>query len=414
MCIFAALLSIGLVVKFKKPELGKIKLPSVYEIPFILIFLLLIIISVWRCFYLPASARDMLSGPEVMAKYAVSEKSMINSMFSVDLHTTNNYLKPPFVTSLQIIYKLFVSEIGQLWISVLFVSFIIWLYDLLRANLNPLIAGIILLFFITLPEVYAYTYLMLFDYSNMVFFFAGFYFLARYRSSRQFNELAFSALMFALATYIRTETLVLQYMAVPMLIYFFYKDKTPLKQTIKPLATFMMAPLFFYILCMTVFVKHYIPIHFDVSGEINKHLGDVSVFFERFSDMNSVLIFSDMGKTLYGYFIPMFIVVLIADIIFFRKQFSIEAKVALYGVLVVYIGMPLLGYLLPLVDLRNTTKRGLFKIFPLMVLYLRNSGSLIKLSTLINNWEFSKPKDEVDKRMPQVATTQSKGNAKKK
>ena len=77
---------------------------------------------------------------------------------------------------------------------------------------------------------------------------------------------------------------------------------------------------------------------------------------------------------------------LFAETIFFRK-FNRESRILLYGILVVYLGLPLLGYLIPLVDLTNTTKRGLFKMLPLMLLFMSNSNSLQFLSGKISVWE---------------------------
>lgn len=59
----------------------------------------------------------------------------------------------------------------------------------------------------------------------------------------------------------------------------------------------------------------------------------------------------------------------------------------LYGILVVYIGLAFIGYLLPLADLLHTTKRGMFKLLPLILIYYRSSPSLVKLSGIITNWE---------------------------
>jgi hypothetical protein len=52
----------------------------------------------------------------------------------------------------------------------------------------------------------------------------------------------------------------------------------------------------------------------------------------------------------------------------------------------VYLGLPFLGYLLPLLDLSNSTKRGLFKLFPLMLLYMGSCGLLTDLSRRIDKW----------------------------
>ena len=59
----------------------------------------------------------------------------------------------------------------------------------------------------------------------------------------------------------------------------------------------------------------------------------------------------------------------------------------LYAVLVVFIGLGLLGFLLPLFDLTDTTKRALFKILPVMLFYMASNGLLLRLSTAISRWE---------------------------
>jgi hypothetical protein len=72
-------------------------------------------------------------------------------------------------------------------------------------------------------------------------------------------------------------------------------------------------------------------------------------------------------------------------------------------VAVIYFGVPFLGYLLPLFDLGNTTKRALFKAIPLMVWYISNGGLFSFLSGKINNFELgiSKPISAVT--VPKVA-----------
>ena len=79
---------------------------GVYEIPFLLVITIIVFASVWRCFYFPPTPRDLTSGAEAIADYAVREKTMINSVFTVNVESTNNVFKPPFVICLQLIYKL--------------------------------------------------------------------------------------------------------------------------------------------------------------------------------------------------------------------------------------------------------------------------------------------------------------------
>jgi hypothetical protein len=46
-------------------------------------------------------------------------------------------------------------------------------------------------------------------------------------------------------------------------------------------------------------------------------------------------------------------------------------------------------------DIDNSTKRGLFKIFPLMLLYMANNKMLTTLSARITAWENLQPASEV-------------------
>ena len=89
---------------------------KLYEIPSLLVIAFMLFVSVWRCYYYPPTPRDLASGPEVIAEYAVKEKTMINSVFTVDLSTTNNQFKPPFIACLQIIYKYAGFPFGQVWL----------------------------------------------------------------------------------------------------------------------------------------------------------------------------------------------------------------------------------------------------------------------------------------------------------
>lgn len=383
--LFAIVSSIPLLLNFTKPKFSKLKLPALYEWPYIIIILLLVVVSVWRCFFFPPTPRDLLTGPELIAEYTVREGTMINSVFSVDLSTTNNIFKSPYITGLQIIYKFFVSPFGQTWLSILFVAFTLWLYSVARNRLHPLLAGFLIVCFLAVPELYAYTYMALYDYSNMVFFFAGFYFLAQYMENKRMNEFAFSAFLFGLATYIRTETLVLVVFIMPLLLYFWKEREKPVKSMLN-LGIFLGIPAIFFLICIYGFVKNFVPIPFDTTSQLNQSLADFSVLFQRFADLNVIILFSGESISVFGYFILIFCLVFLVDLLWLRK-FNKESRIALYGILVVYVGLPFLGYLFPLVDLANTTKRGLFKIFPLMLFYLCNSGVMLRISNQLKQIE---------------------------
>ncbi|NCX96310.1 MAG: hypothetical protein EBX41_07845, partial [Chitinophagia bacterium] len=374
--VIALLLSaIIVLIRLKAWKNGTINFDAVeiYEIPFFIAIGYLLFLSAWRCFYYPPIARDMTSGPEVMAKVALIEHHIINSLFAVDLDSTNNYLKPPFITSLQIIYKMFVQPIGQVWLSVFVVHFMLLISAILREKLHGVIVGLLMLMFLCMPEVFAYTYLMLFDYSNMIFLFLGVFFTHQYFEHKKGSYFAHAVFFYSIATYIRTETLILVVMVTPLILWHHFQSKQEWKSTAVRLAMLYVFPYIVYFLCMNIFVKYFIPIKYDVSSDVNKHLSDLSPFFLRLKEMSTVLLFPDFSKVAYnyyGYFPHFFTAILAVDICFMaiKRKIEPEAITALYGVVLVYVGLAFIGFLLPLADLTHTTKRGMFKIFPFMLL----------------------------------------------
>jgi hypothetical protein len=360
--------------------------PKLYELPFIIMIAFIIFVSAWRCFYFPPTPRDLTSGAEVIAEYAIREKTMINSVFSVNLESTNNVFKPPFITCLQIIYKYAGFAFGQVWLSTIVACFIIFLYQALSLSVHRIFAGLLVLFFMAIPEMFAYTFMVLFDYSNAVFFCLAVWFLYQFFQNQKRNYLAFAGLLMAIATYIRSETLILACLMVPAIVWHHYKNKTGIVKGLISSAFFVVPSVLAYIISITIFINRYLPVQYNIGELVNSHLGDLSPFFNRFSEINSQLIFSDMGVNYYGYFIYFFILLLILELVIKRKLAPVTRN-WLYAVLVIYLGFPLLGYLLPLLDLNNSTKRGLFKLFPLMLLYMANNSLLVSWSQKITKWE---------------------------
>jgi hypothetical protein len=359
---------------------------KLHEIPALALVVVLLSLSVWRCYYQPPTSRDLTSGPEVIAEYAVKEKTMINSVFTVNLETTNNQFKSPFIISLQVIYKLAGFPFGQLWLSTVVIGFIVFLYHALSITLHRLLAGILVVFFLAIPEMYAYSFMALYDYSNAVFFFLGIYFLFEFLKYRHFNSMLFAGLLMGIATYIRSETLVLTVFMLPAIVWNAFKDKTPVRQVIKAGSFFLLPTIVVYLISVSVYINHYLPVKYDVEGLINKDLLNLAPLYKRFIEMNTGLVFNAEGITHYSYFIFIFLAMLAAGLMMNDLSRAV-ARYWLYSILIVYLGLAFLGYLLPLLDLYNSTKRGLFKMFPLMLLYMGNNGFLIALSERIKRWE---------------------------
>ncbi|MET0463166.1 MAG: hypothetical protein ABW007_08425 [Chitinophagaceae bacterium] len=376
----------------------------IYEWPVMVCLVFIVAISVWRCFYFPPTPRDLTSGAEVIAEYATREKTMINSVFTVNLESTNNQYKPPFITSLQIIYKYAGFPFGQVWLSSIFICLLIFMYHGLRRYLHRSLAGILLIIFVTIPEMYAYTFMVLFDFSNAVFFFLSFYFLIEYFKRRKPACMALAGVLMGIATYIRSETLILAGLMSPVILIHHLRQKDSFRRILAS-GLWLIAPsVILYAISITLYFNLYLPVNYDVQGLVNTNLTNFSPLWERFKAMHTHLIFSEQGY--YAYLFYFFAIVLIADLLVSFRM-NRNSRNWLFAVMVVYFGMPILGYLLPLLDIDNSTKRGLFRIFPLMIMYMGTSTALRKLSSKLSNWEPGNTKKAV---IPAGQTNRISGN----
>lgn len=390
---------------FRSLKPGKIEMPALYEILFVVVYAALMVPSLWRCYYYPAYARDVLSGPEALSHYALIEHKISNSVFSVNLlESTPNLLKPPYITDLQIIYKMFVHPFGQIWLSILVISFLIWLYSLIREHLHPVLAGMVMLLFITIPELYGYTYVLLWDYSNMVFFFGGFYFIYQYLRTKEYNQFLFGVFMLGLATFVRLDTLIFIGLTTPLVLVYMYRDKIVIPRIAHSLGLMLAFPMVFYFVWVNIFVKYYLPVGTNLESELNP--GPVSMYFDWIGRINNELVFGGDNLQLYSYILYLFILILGVDIVAFRKKISKEAIFMLVGIAIIYFGMPLMGYFTKWFNI-TTAKRGLFKLFPLVIMYMCNSPLLIKLSEAIKAFEFPSAEEKQTKPVPVVKNTTS-------
>lgn len=406
-----ALLSIPTVMHVRREGMGSLRAALVptrfqiqpYEIPFWVLIGFLVFVSVWRCYYLPPTSRDALSGPEAIAEFAVREHTMINSFFKVDLWSTNNQFKSPYLISLQLIYKLAGFPFGQVWLSPLFICFTVFLYHALRERVHPIIVGILLLLFLMTPEMYAYTFMILYDYSNMVYMFLGLYFLFTYFSGSDKKNFYFASLLIGIATYIRSETLALALLFLPPMLFMQRREKLPWKKIALADLLFFLPAFIGYYLPNGIYIKHYLPVHYDVGALVNTNLGDMSPLFKRYGDIVNRLLISDFAVKLWGYIFWITAALFVAEAVFVRR-FSREARNWLYAIAILYLGLGFLGWILPMVDLNDTTKRGMFKMLPLCIFYLANNALVVRFSQAISRWELAPSTPKATAAKPALAT----------
>ena len=372
----AKLIDLKIEFKFSMPSL------ALYEYLFLAVLAILYLISFWRCFYLPPFARDVLVGAELLAEYAVKEGTLVSSVFTDGIRiSTNNLFKPPFILNLQIVYKAIGFSFGKVWMIQIVLCFIVYLYSVLRDKQHPIVTGLLLILFTAIPDLYAYSFILLYDYSNAVYFTLAIYFLHSYKNSRQANYLYISSLLFAIATHIRSETL---FFAAIAGVFLFVVNWSSIKDAVKSCAIMILPSLGLYVLWHLIFVKIYLPVDYVVSEQLNSGLLDLSALLNIFNEINSELVFGHSAHQHFAYFIEIFLVFVLVDLVFFRKNFSVFY---LLWVCVLYFGFVLLVHMFPLIEIENTVKRGFFKIFGICILYLSSSPVLQTLSRKIHKWE---------------------------
>ena len=198
----------------------------------------------------------------------------------------------------------------------------------------------------------------------------------------------FSSLLMAVATYVRSETLLLAGFLCLAIFGYSMRKHSGIYKALLLSAGFMVPCTLTYLLSVTIYLNYYVPVPYPVADLVNPDLANLVPLFRRFSDMNSLLIFSESGLSYYGYFIYLFILLAVTDLLY-AKWLTATARNWLFAILVIYLGVPFLGYVLPLMDLFNTTKRALFKLFPLLLLYLANTRLLMEISGKIDAWEMA-------------------------
>jgi hypothetical protein len=256
----------------------------------------------------------------------------------------------------------------------------------MKEKIHPIIAGLLLLLFLMTPEMYAYTFMILYDYSNMIFFFLSLYFLFDYFRNKIPAHFYFAGLLMGIATYIRSETLVLAFLFLPPILLTQIRGREPVKKIALANLFFFLPSLLGYYLTSQLYIKYYLPVHYDIGSLINNHLSDLHPLFQRYTDIVTHLVASEFGIHLWGYLFYITAFLFLAEGLF-RGRYNKDARNWLYAILALYIGIGALGFALPMMNLNETTKRALFKLLPLAVLYLANNNLLFRLSQWISRWE---------------------------
>lgn len=355
---------------------------KLYDIPFVLLGAYFVYVSSWRAFYVAVTPYDAMVGMDMVAKYAAAEGHILSSAFThpnLQGHVQNQMYYAPFTTFLQLMYRLAGHTVGQTWLGVVFGAFSLWFYGKLRDIAHPILAGFALLLLTLVPEMYGYTFMFLTDYSSAVFFTVGVvYFGAYFNEGNTLSTLILSALGFGLSLWSRSDGAIFIFLGAILLFASQYRS-VEVKQNVLRTAIWAAIPLLFFVLWNVIFFQlaPRAPVN-----QISEHAGNIGELLGKFSDIVKTLIIGESqqisatesmnySRVLYGYSFPIFFLFLIANTALFRNKKGWEA---LAWMLVLFVGFGLIAHLFVAATVENTIKRGFFKMFPLIYLFICSSA----------------------------------------
>ncbi|MBD3163445.1 MAG: hypothetical protein GF328_15185, partial [Candidatus Latescibacteria bacterium] len=336
-------------------------------------------VSLWQAVHLPVIPRDATVGMDLVAKYAAAEGTIRSSVFTgpeLEGRLSNQPYYAPFVMLMQLTFRLAGFAFGKLWLPVLYLSFLLFLYARLRAELHAILAGFLLLVFVTVPLMFSYSYLVGTDLANAVFFGLGVLFLHDFLRHDRRRDLLLSGLFMGFACWSRSESILF---VLPGAL-FLLGDRFRRRGTVAwaPAIVYLAAPAALFLLWHGFYYR----LVFEAApgagvfspGAAPRSWGETTV---------SVLML--LGEdSLYGGAFYVLGTAVLVNVVGFRERRG--------GWLLAWIPLLLAGFVVlvqttPAASVENTVKRGIFKLFPILVVYVGESRLFLLISERLSRWE---------------------------
>jgi hypothetical protein len=339
---------------------------------------------VWAAWYWPVQPFDAMAGIDLVAREAVNQGTINNRVFtdaSLAGHLSNQPFYAPFAMLMQVMYRLMGFAYGQVWVAIVAVLASWTFWGALRQVAHPLLANILWMLLILTPELLGYNYLLQTDYLNAVYFSTG-VILTLFTFERNAASAAWpAALMFAAACWSRTETILLVGLGLVGCIALWRMESWKGARVVFLLGTLAASALTFG-LWNVVYLRVYLPVRPDAASEligldVGRLVGVASSF------MTNVV----MDGGLWGLAFALFAVFLVANALLTR---TVGSGTLLVWIGAVVCGLLLVGTVFSSAIVEQTLRRGVFKLLPLLFLYVGSTPLLERWSTRLNAWESGK------------------------
>ena len=350
-----------------------------YDAPFLLILLLLAAISIERCWHLPVTLRDMIVGPDLVAKYAAEQGTLVSSVFT-DAHLrgylSNQPFYAPFTTLMQVIFRLTGHPFGQIWLSVMFVAFLTFSYSRLRDELHPVLAGFLTVMVAATPELFAESFMLTVDFANAIFFGLAVILLGEAVRTGSARTLVLSALFMGFACWSRTETVLFVPVAVGVVLA--HERRHGRTRQLRDALICAGVPIAFFAIWHVGYFYFRLPVRPD--AVIRLALPTLRGAVRLVGSIVRLLGYPGI----YGYLFYIFGVVAAVNVLVLRDR---RGMPVLLWIPTLLLGFVIIVILFPAAAVETTVKRGLLKLIPIMALYLGETQLMQRASGRLYEWE---------------------------
>jgi len=285
---------------------------------------------------------------------------------------------------MQVVFRLAGLPFGQLWLSAMFLSFVVFFYSRLRESVHSVVAGVVMVLLLAVPEMYAHTFMVLNDYPTAVFFGLSVVLFHEHFRDRRSGAFLLSALFIGFACWTRADTIFFALPGAGMAVWLARRGAGRGGGQAGLRSAWAHGLVFAAIPGALVLLWHglYLGLILRQGPEGPGVAGALELFSLPGAFYRTAWLFGQAGR--YGYLVYVFFAVALANLVFLRDR---SANALLAWVAILYLGFVAILFALPAASLEGTLKRGFFKFFPVMAFYLAESRLLRLLSERIVRWE---------------------------
>ena len=344
---------------------------------------------VWAAWFWPVTPFDAMAGIDLVARETVYQGTINNKVFtdaSLAGFLSNQPFYAPFAMLMQVMYRLLGFAYGQVWLGIMAVAASWCFWSVLRLYTHPFVANILWLLLIFTPEFLGYTYLLQTDYLNAVYFSLGVMLLVMSVSDAVENRatyktLPLSSIMLAGACWSRTETIILVGIGLIACLALWQAQSFKKERLTFMLGTAMLCGIAFF-MWNGYYLQSVLPVRPDTASEL------VGFSASRFVEVVSSTLSNVVADTgLWGIAFILFAAMLLVNVIAKR---NVGNLMLLAWIVAALLGLLVVGTVFSAAIVEQTLRRGMFKLLPLLFLYIAALPIVQEWGLRLQQWEKGK------------------------